>query len=166
MNFQASCKKSTVGEQTWSHWNNKRWSTDVPYRCWYQETTYTGFHRRLQIARRRGTLSDLSVNGGCSCKIHLIECSTDDCNWFPLSQLIDVYRLVEDQIDMPSVAVEVLQGKLMKYWHPAYLSLWYWMAFSMVEVWWIYLCLHADLPSVARDFMLSWSDSILSDRQY
>lgn len=49
-----------------------------------------------------------------------------------VEELIDVYRLVEDQIDMPSVAVEVLQ----------------------------------DLPSVARDFMLSWSDSILSDRQY
>ncbi|KAL6658661.1 hypothetical protein ACP70R_004247 [Stipagrostis hirtigluma subsp. patula] len=49
-----------------------------------------------------------------------------------VEELFDVYRLVEDQIDMPSVALEVLQ----------------------------------DLPSVARDFMLSWSDSILSDRQY
>ncbi|CAO2152319.1 unnamed protein product [Urochloa humidicola] len=49
-----------------------------------------------------------------------------------VEELVDVYRLVEDQIDMPSVALEVLQ----------------------------------DLPSVARDFMLSWSDSILSDRQY
>ncbi|CAO2141410.1 unnamed protein product [Urochloa humidicola] len=49
-----------------------------------------------------------------------------------VEELVDVYSLVEDQIDMPSVALEVLQ----------------------------------DLPSVARDFMLSWSDSILSDRQY
>ncbi|TVU25841.1 hypothetical protein EJB05_28351 [Eragrostis curvula] len=49
-----------------------------------------------------------------------------------VEELLDVYRLVEDQIDMPSVAREVIQ----------------------------------DLPSVARDFMLSWSDSILSDRQY
>ncbi|CAO2143884.1 unnamed protein product [Urochloa humidicola] len=49
-----------------------------------------------------------------------------------VEELVDVYRLVEDQIDMPSVALEVLQ----------------------------------DLPSVARDFMISWSDSILSDRQY
>ena len=30
---------------------------------------------------------------------------------FFFSQLVDVYRLVEDQIDMPSVALEVLQGK-------------------------------------------------------
>lgn len=49
-----------------------------------------------------------------------------------VEELVDVYRLVEDQIDMPSVAIEVLQ----------------------------------DLPSVARDFVLAWSDSILSDRQY
>lgn len=49
-----------------------------------------------------------------------------------VEELVDVYRLVEDQIDMPSVALEVLQ----------------------------------DLPSVVRDFMLSWSDSILSDRRY
>jgi hypothetical protein len=32
-----------------------------------------------------------------------------------LSQLLDVYRLVEDQIDMPSVAREVLQGKSTKF---------------------------------------------------
>uniref|UniRef100_M8BTC1 Putative aarF domain-containing protein kinase n=1 Tax=Aegilops tauschii TaxID=37682 RepID=M8BTC1_AEGTA len=47
-----------------------------------------------------------------------------------VDELVDVYKLVEDQIDIPSVALEVLQ----------------------------------DLPSVARDFMLSWSDSVLSDR--
>jgi hypothetical protein len=27
-------------------------------------------------------------------------------------QLVDVYRLVEDQIDIPSVAVEVARGKV------------------------------------------------------
>jgi hypothetical protein len=58
-------------------------------------------------------VSNLPVNGGCSCQIYLIKCSMFDCNSFPLSQLVDVYRLVEDQIDMPSVALEVLQGKLM-----------------------------------------------------
>ncbi|KAA8521405.1 hypothetical protein F0562_012103 [Nyssa sinensis] len=47
-----------------------------------------------------------------------------------IQELVDVYRLVEDQIDIPSVALEVAR----------------------------------DLPSVARDFMLSWSNSILSDR--
>lgn len=47
-----------------------------------------------------------------------------------VQELIDVYRLLEDQIDIPSVAFQVLQ----------------------------------DLPSVARDVMLSWSTSVLSDR--
>ncbi|XP_071918458.1 protein ACTIVITY OF BC1 COMPLEX KINASE 1, chloroplastic isoform X2 [Coffea arabica] len=47
-----------------------------------------------------------------------------------IQELIDVYRLLEDQIDIPSVALEVAQ----------------------------------DLPSVARDVMLSWSASVLSDR--
>ncbi|KAL7001854.1 Protein ACTIVITY OF BC1 COMPLEX KINASE 1, chloroplastic [Sarracenia purpurea var. burkii] len=47
-----------------------------------------------------------------------------------IQELLDVYRLVEDQIDIPSVALEVAR----------------------------------DLPSVARDVMLSWSKSILSDR--
>ncbi|GFS41981.1 protein kinase superfamily protein [Actinidia rufa] len=47
-----------------------------------------------------------------------------------IQELVDVYRLVEDQIDIPSVALEVAR----------------------------------DLPSVARDVMLSWSNSILSDR--
>lgn len=45
-------------------------------------------------------------------------------------QLVDVYRLVEDQIDIPSVAVEVVR----------------------------------DFPTVARDLLLSWSESVLSDR--
>nr|CAB3482334.1 unnamed protein product [Digitaria exilis] len=49
-----------------------------------------------------------------------------------VDELVDVYRLVEDQINMPSVALEVLQ----------------------------------DFRFVACNFMLSWSDSILSDRQY
>ncbi|KAJ7958661.1 ABC1 family protein, expressed [Quillaja saponaria] len=47
-----------------------------------------------------------------------------------VQELVDVYRLVEDQIDIPSVAVEVAR----------------------------------DLPTVARDLLLSWSQSILSDR--
>uniref|UniRef100_A0A0E0BGQ7 Protein kinase domain-containing protein n=1 Tax=Oryza glumipatula TaxID=40148 RepID=A0A0E0BGQ7_9ORYZ len=61
----------------------------------------------------------------------LIMAFTEDSK-LHVEELVDVYRLVEDQIDIPSVALEVIQ----------------------------------DLPSVARDFMLSWSDSILSDRQY
>lgn len=85
---------------------------------------------------------------------------------FFFSQLVDVYRLVEDQIDMPSVALEVLQGKWKNFSDSACLFMCYWKAFSMVEVLWIDLHFNADLPSVARDFMLSWSDSILSDRQY
>lgn len=47
-----------------------------------------------------------------------------------IQELVDVFRLLEDQIDVPTVASEL--------------------------VW--------DLPAVARDVMLSWSDSILSDR--
>lgn len=47
-----------------------------------------------------------------------------------IEELVDVYRLVEDQIDVPSVAVEVAR----------------------------------DFPTVVRDLLLSWSDSILSDR--
>ncbi|KAK6158615.1 hypothetical protein DH2020_005929 [Rehmannia glutinosa] len=47
-----------------------------------------------------------------------------------VQELVDVYRLLEDQIDVPSVALQVAQ----------------------------------DLPSVARDVMLSWSASVLSDR--
>ncbi|KAL3650994.1 Protein ACTIVITY OF BC1 COMPLEX KINASE 1, chloroplastic [Castilleja foliolosa] len=47
-----------------------------------------------------------------------------------IQELVDVYRLLEDQIDVPSVALQVAQ----------------------------------DIPSVARDVILSWSDSVLSDR--
>ncbi|KAG6387851.1 hypothetical protein SASPL_153045 [Salvia splendens] len=47
-----------------------------------------------------------------------------------IQELVDVYRLLEDQIDVPSVALQVAQ----------------------------------DLPSVARDVMLSWSASVLSER--
>ncbi|XP_047972481.1 protein ACTIVITY OF BC1 COMPLEX KINASE 1, chloroplastic-like [Salvia hispanica] len=47
-----------------------------------------------------------------------------------IQELVDVYRLLEDQIDVPSVALQVAQ----------------------------------DLPSVARDVMLSWSASVLSQR--
>nr|GLL38218.1 uncharacterized aarF domain-containing protein kinase At4g31390, chloroplastic [Ipomoea trifida] len=47
-----------------------------------------------------------------------------------IQELVDVYRLLEDQIDIPSVAREVVE----------------------------------DLPSLARDVMLSWTNSVLSDR--
>ncbi|XP_051151520.1 protein ACTIVITY OF BC1 COMPLEX KINASE 1, chloroplastic [Andrographis paniculata] len=47
-----------------------------------------------------------------------------------VQELVDVYRLLEDQIDLPSMALQVAQ----------------------------------DLPSVARDVMLSWTASVLSDR--
>ncbi|KAK7384831.1 hypothetical protein VNO78_30534 [Psophocarpus tetragonolobus] len=47
-----------------------------------------------------------------------------------IEELVDVYRLVEDQIDIPSVAVEVAR----------------------------------DLPTVVRDILLSWSESVLYDR--
>ncbi|MQL98025.1 hypothetical protein Taro_030715 [Colocasia esculenta] len=47
-----------------------------------------------------------------------------------IQELVDVYRLVEDEVDIPSIALEVLR----------------------------------DLPAVTRDFVLSWSDTVLSDR--
>lgn len=47
-----------------------------------------------------------------------------------IQELFDVYRLVQDEIDISSVALEVLR----------------------------------DLPEVTRDFMLSWSESVLSGR--
>ncbi|KAF3792358.1 putative aarF domain-containing protein kinase [Nymphaea thermarum] len=47
-----------------------------------------------------------------------------------IQELVDVYRLVEDEIDIPTVALQVLQ----------------------------------ELPAVTRDVMLSWSESVLSDR--
>ncbi|KAM5565349.1 protein ACTIVITY OF BC1 COMPLEX KINASE 1, chloroplastic [Rosa sericea] len=47
-----------------------------------------------------------------------------------IEELVDVYRLVEDQIDIPTVAVEVAR----------------------------------DFPSFVRDVMLSWSESVLTDR--
>lgn len=59
----------------------------------------------------------------------LIMALTEDSK-LHIQELVDVYRLVEDDVDIPSVALEVLQ----------------------------------DLPAVTRDFMLSWSDSVLSDR--
>lgn len=46
-----------------------------------------------------------------------------------IQELIDVYRLVEDQVDVPNVAVQVAR----------------------------------DLPNMARDILLSWSNSVLSD---
>ncbi|CAM8898652.1 unnamed protein product [Rhodiola kirilowii] len=47
-----------------------------------------------------------------------------------IQELVDVYRLLEADVDVPSVALEVVR----------------------------------DLPNVARDFVLSWSQSVLSDR--
>lgn len=47
-----------------------------------------------------------------------------------IQEVVDVYRLLEDQLDVPSMALELAQ----------------------------------DLPSVARDILLSWSSSVLSDR--
>ncbi|CAA7406440.1 unnamed protein product [Spirodela intermedia] len=47
-----------------------------------------------------------------------------------IQELVDIYRLVEDELDVRSVAFEFLR----------------------------------DLPAVTRDLMLSWSDSVLSDR--
>jgi hypothetical protein len=73
-------------------------------------------------------------------------------------QLLDVYRLVEDQIDMPTVAREVLQGKANKFCLLSPVIIGYAIH--------LHLLFCADLPSVARDFMLSWSDSVLSDRRY
>ncbi|KAG8656755.1 protein ACTIVITY OF BC1 COMPLEX KINASE 1, chloroplastic isoform X2 [Manihot esculenta] len=47
-----------------------------------------------------------------------------------IEELVDVYKLVEDELDIPSVAVEVVR----------------------------------DIPAFIRDLILSWSDSVLSDR--
>ncbi|KAF7817190.1 protein ACTIVITY OF BC1 COMPLEX KINASE 1, chloroplastic isoform X1 [Senna tora] len=47
-----------------------------------------------------------------------------------VEELVDVYRLLEDQIDVPTVALEVAR----------------------------------DFPTVVKDFLLSWSDRVLSDR--
>lgn len=47
-----------------------------------------------------------------------------------INELVDVYRLVEDDVDIPSVAFQVLR----------------------------------DFPSFTRDFLLSWSESVLSNR--
>ncbi|XP_078437867.1 protein kinase superfamily protein [Wolffia australiana] len=47
-----------------------------------------------------------------------------------VQELVDIYRLVEGELDVPSVAIELFR----------------------------------DLPNLTREFMLSWSDSVLSDR--
>jgi aarF domain-containing kinase len=87
----------------------------------------------------------------------------NECNSSLFLQLVDVYRLVEDQIDMPSVALEVLQGQSVKF---CLLDLITMGTFLLARNIMYYLLFCADLPSVVRDFMLSWSDSILSDRRY
>ncbi|KAL1834739.1 hypothetical protein DCAR_0104961 [Daucus carota subsp. sativus] len=67
------------------------------------------------------------VDGGI--RRQLLLALTEDSK-LHIDELVDVYKLLEDQIDMPSVAVEVARG----------------------------------FPSVAREAMLSWSASVLSDR--
>ncbi|KAF3528877.1 hypothetical protein DY000_02036890 [Brassica cretica] len=47
-----------------------------------------------------------------------------------VEELVDVYKLVEEEVDIPTLAMQVVQ----------------------------------DLPNVFRDFVLSWSNSVLSDR--
>ncbi|OAY79548.1 putative aarF domain-containing protein kinase, chloroplastic [Ananas comosus] len=60
----------------------------------------------------------------------LIMALTEDSK-LHIQELVDVYRLVEEDVDVPSVALEVLR----------------------------------DLPTATRDFMLHWSESVLSDRR-
>lgn len=69
-------------------------------------------------------------------------------------KLFDVYRLVEDDIDIQSVAFEVLQGNV-KYKLFSVKPI----AFSI-----FYILTFADIPAFTREAMLSWSNSVLSDR--
>ncbi|CAA0831908.1 Uncharacterized aarF domain-containing protein kinase - chloroplastic [Striga hermonthica] len=90
--------------------------------------------RELQIARKLD-LTDTIKDGTRLFLIdegirrQLLLALTEDSK-LHIQELVDVYRLLEDQIDIPSVALQVAR----------------------------------DLPSVARDVMLSWSASVLSDR--
>ncbi|GER46896.1 protein kinase superfamily protein [Striga asiatica] len=90
--------------------------------------------RELQIARKLD-LTDTIKDGTRLFLIdegirrQLLLALTEDSK-LHIQELVDVYRLLEDQIDVPSVALQVAR----------------------------------DLPSVARDVMLSWSASVLSDR--
>ncbi|CAA3015371.1 Uncharacterized aarF domain-containing protein kinase At4g31390, chloroplastic [Olea europaea subsp. europaea] len=90
--------------------------------------------RALQVARKldlTDTIKDgarlFLVDEGIRRKLLLA--LTEDSK-LHVQELVDVYRLLEDQIDVPSVALQVAQ----------------------------------ELPSVARDAILSWSASVLSDR--
>ncbi|KAH1203209.1 Protein ACTIVITY OF BC1 COMPLEX KINASE 1, chloroplastic [Glycine soja] len=92
-----------------------------------------GIRRQLLLALTEDSklhieeVYDDNMTLSTSLKVHnLVLENSDLCSL----QLVDVYRLVEDQIDIPSVAVEVAR----------------------------------DFPTVVRDLLLSWSESILSDR--
>ncbi|KAB2629478.1 aarF domain-containing protein kinase [Pyrus ussuriensis x Pyrus communis] len=90
--------------------------------------------RKLQVSRKLD-LTDTIKDGARlfifdeGIRRKLILALTEDSK-LHIEELVDVYRLVEDQIDIPSVAVEVAR----------------------------------DFPTVVRDLMLSWSESVLSDR--
>ncbi|CAD5179755.1 protein ACTIVITY OF BC1 COMPLEX KINASE 1, chloroplastic isoform X1 [Musa acuminata AAA Group] len=99
-----------------------------------QQKSSTRSSRSLQVEKKLDlteTIKDgarmFLIDAGI--RRQLIMALTEDSK-LHIQELVDVYRLVEDQIDIPSVALEVLQ----------------------------------DLPNVTRDFMLAWSDSVLSDR--
>lgn len=86
------------------------------------------------------------------------------CSWitnlwsFEL-QLFDVYRLVQDEIDVSSVALEVLRGEIS---FPCFVTSC--KQYKFIGSLAILCAYHADLPEVTREFMLSWSESVLSDR--
>ncbi|XP_058086884.1 protein ACTIVITY OF BC1 COMPLEX KINASE 1, chloroplastic [Magnolia sinica] len=93
-----------------------------------QRTRDLQFERKLDLTNTikdgaRMFLVDASI------RRQLILALTEDSK-LHIQELVDVYRLVEDDVDIPSVAVNVIQ----------------------------------ELPAVTRDIMLSWSESILSDR--
>lgn len=76
-------------------------------------------------------------------------------------QLVDVYRLVEDQIDIPTVATEVARGKAPV--HPEFVIVQLLYATCMRQTKYKYL-FGLDFPTVIRDLLLSWSENVLSDR--
>ncbi|XP_057959702.1 protein ACTIVITY OF BC1 COMPLEX KINASE 1, chloroplastic isoform X2 [Malania oleifera] len=91
--------------------------------------------RDLQVVRKLD-LTDTIKDGARlflfdeAIRRQLILALTEDSK-LHIQELVDVYRLIEDEIDIPSLAFRAIQ----------------------------------DFPNVARDIMLSWSDSVLSDRR-
>ncbi|KMZ58534.1 putative protein kinase: ABC1 family [Zostera marina] len=94
----------------------------------------------MQLAKRKETQSKLDLTDtikdgartlliDAGIRRQLILALTEDSK-LHIQELFDVYRLVEDDIDIQSVAFEVLQ----------------------------------DIPAFTREAMLSWSNSVLSDR--